>query len=88
VTTLETIRALAAQQFGVEPTAIEPDVPVADYGVDSLGLIEFMFVLEDVFHVQIGKQAGPIPKTLRELAGLLDGLLQSTNHRQIQAELR
>jgi acyl carrier protein len=72
----------------VEPTAIEPDVPVADYGVDSLGLIEFMFVLEDEFHVQLGKQAGPIPKTLRELAGMLDALLQSTNHRQIQAELR
>jgi acyl carrier protein len=88
VSTLETIRALAAQQLGLDPTAIEPDVPVADYGVDSLGLIEFMFVLEDVFHVQIGKQAGPIPKTLRELAGLLDALLQSANHRQIQAELR
>jgi len=87
VSTLETIRALAAQQFGVEATAIEPDVPVADYGVDSLGLIEFMFVLEDVFHVQIGKQSGPIPKTLRELASLLDTLLQSTNQRQIQAEL-
>jgi len=88
VTTLETIRDLAAQQFGLEPVAIEPDTPVADYGVDSLGLIEFMFVLEDVFHVQMGKQAGPIPKTLRELAGLLDALLQSANHRQIQAELR
>ena len=88
MTTLETIRDLAAQQFGLEPLAIEPDTPVADYGVDSLGLIEFMFVLEDVFHVQIGKQAGPIPKTLRELAGLLDTLLQSANHRQIQAELR
>ena len=87
MSTLETIRALAAQQFGVEATAIEPDVPVADYGVDSLGLIEFMFVLEDVFHVQIGKQSGPIPKTLRELASLLDTLLQSTNQRQIQAEL-
>ena len=87
MSTLETIRALAAQQFGVEATAIEPDVPVADYGVDSLGLIEFMFVLEDVFHVQIGKQSAPIPKTLRELASLLDTLLQSTNQRQIQAEL-
>ena len=88
MSTLEKIRGLAAEQFGVEAMAIEPDVPVADYGVDSLGLIEFMFVLEDVFHVQIGKQAGPIPKTLRELASLLDTLLQSTNHRQVQAELR
>ena len=85
--TLETIRGLAARQFGLEPMAIEPDAPVSDYGIDSLGLIEFMFVLEDAFHVQIGREAGPVPKTLRELAGMLDARRQSANHRQLQTGL-
>jgi acyl carrier protein len=85
--TLETVRGLAAQQFGLEPTAIESDVPVSDYGVDSLGLIEFMFVLEDAFHVQIGGESGPVPKTLRELADMLDALRQPAGRMQVQTEL-
>jgi acyl carrier protein len=64
--------------------AIEPDAPVSDYGVDSLGLIEFMFVLEDVFHVRIGREARPVPTTLRELAGMLDTLLQSASQGQVE----
>ena len=72
--TLETVRQLAARQFGLDPTGMGPDTPVTEYGVDSLDLIEFLFVLEDRFKVRIGGTAGVTPQTLRELAALMDSL--------------
>jgi hypothetical protein len=44
-------------------------------------------VLEDAFRVRIGREAGPVPTTLRELAGMLDTLLQSASREQVQAGL-
>jgi acyl carrier protein len=72
--TLETVERLAAQQFGLDPGAIGPDTPVTDYGVDSLGLIEFLFLLEEAFNVRIGRDLNATPQTLRELAALMDSL--------------
>lgn len=72
--TLETITQAAAGQFGLDPNAIGPDKPVTEYGVDSLGLIELLFALEERFNVRFGGSPEKAPRTLRELAALVDHL--------------
>jgi acyl carrier protein len=69
--TLARITQLAVRQFGLEPTALGVDVPVSEYGIDSLGLIEFLFLLEDEFHVRFPEERSDQPQTLRQLAELV-----------------
>jgi len=69
--TLVRITQLAVRQFGLEPTSVAVDAPVSDYGIDSLGLIEFLFLLEDEFHVRFPEERSDQPQTLRQLAELV-----------------
>lgn len=73
--TLHTIRSLAATQFGGDADAIDIDVPVNQLGIDSLGLLEFLFELEDKFAVSIPPQSMPDIPTLREVAATVDSML-------------
>lgn len=72
--TLDRITQAAAGQFGLDPNAIGPDQPVTEYGVDSLGLIELLFALEERFNVRFDGTLEEAPRTLRELAALVDSL--------------
>ena len=72
--TLETITQAAAGQFGLDPNAIGPDKPVTEYGLDSLGLIELVFTLEEHFNVRFDDRLEEAPRTLRDLAALVDRL--------------
>lgn len=76
--TLDKIARLAARQFGLEPASIGIDVPVTEYGVDSLGLLEFLFALEEEFQVSFPEEPSDEPQTLRTLAELVDQLRRST----------
>ena len=73
--TLHTIRSLAAAQFGGNADDIDVDVAVDHLGIDSLGLLEFLFELEDRFSVSIPPQAMPDVPTLREVAATVDAML-------------
>jgi acyl carrier protein len=75
VDTLHTIRSLAAAQFGGDADAIDVDVPVNQLGIDSLGLLEFLFELEDKFAVSIPPESLHGVPTLREVAAVVDGRL-------------
>ncbi|NBO58548.1 MAG: acyl carrier protein [Chitinophagia bacterium] len=44
---------LLINQFGVDAQIIEPGVAVADMGLDSLTLMEFIFAAEDAFSLRI-----------------------------------
>jgi len=73
--TLQTIKELAAKQFGGEPDAIDENAPVDKLGIDSLGFLEFMFELEDKFGFPIPQESVQHVKTLRELGDAIDGLI-------------
>jgi acyl carrier protein len=75
MSTLDRIKALAVKQFGGDAAAIDPDAPVEQLGVDSLGFLEFLFELEDAFSVTIDQDEAKGIRTLRELAGLVDRLI-------------
>lgn len=78
VETLDKIARLAARQFGLESASIGIDVPVTEYGVDSLGLLELLFTLEEEFQVSFPQEPSDEPQTLRTLAELVDQLQRST----------
>jgi len=71
---IDSLKQLIHQQFGVEPSAIDPDAPFAQYDLDSLTLAELIFAIEDSFHVEVPDSAVSTVTNLRELAGLLDEL--------------
>lgn len=77
--TLDVILDAAAKQFGAERETINPDVPFADLGVDSLGLLEFMFELEDELDIPIPPNAVAGVQTMRELAARVDELVAAQN---------
>jgi acyl carrier protein len=73
--TLQTIKELAAEQFGAALDAIDPDAKVDTFGMDSLGFLEFLFALEDKLKISIPQDAVAQVKTLRELAVVIDGVI-------------
>ena len=72
--TLDTIKELAAKQFGRDVSTIDEDAQIDQLGVDSLGFLEFLFELEDVLAMPIPQESVQQVRTLRELATAIDGL--------------
>lgn len=51
-----TLSQLLVEQFGVDPALIQRDMAVADLGLDSLTLMEFIFAAEDAFSLRIPEE--------------------------------
>ncbi len=73
--TLQTIKELAATQFGADVDAIDENASVDKLGIDSLGFLEFMFEVEDKFGVSVPQESLSDVRTLKELAVVVDGVL-------------
>ena len=51
--TFNTVATILQQDFRVAREAIEPGAALAGLGLDSLALMEFVFAVEDAFHLRI-----------------------------------
>lgn len=51
--TFNSIAAILQNDFHVERAAISPTTALSDLGLDSLALMEFVFAVEDAFHLRI-----------------------------------
>lgn len=69
---LEELKQLIHRKYGIEPSAIDPQVPMRDQGIDSLVLVEFLFEVEDQFKVSL--QSRSDIETLAGLAQAIDEL--------------
>jgi acyl carrier protein len=45
--------AILAEQAVLEPGQVRPDATLADLGIDSLGLVETIFAIEEAFEVSV-----------------------------------
>lgn len=73
-TTLDTLRAILAHDYPEAPAALSPDMPLAALGIDSLGLAELLFNIEDRFGITV--PAEPVALlTLGDVVAFIDGLL-------------
>lgn len=70
---LSLIRQFLQDRLGVEPGRIVPEAPLAPLGVDSLMILELMFEFEERFGIALAKGL-PIPRTVGEMASLMDRL--------------
>lgn len=76
--TLIEITDLASKQFGRDATAIDVDATFDKLGADSLGMLEFLFELEDHFSISISQEDAVKANSIRALAELVDRLRAAT----------
>jgi acyl carrier protein len=74
MTTLNDITELASKQFGRDAAEIDVDAPFDKLGADSLGMLEFLFELEDHFSIAIPQEDAVKATSIRSLAALVDQL--------------
>ena len=65
--TLARIKDLAAKEFSIDPTGLDPTAPLDTFGIDSLSFIEFMFKIEEEFGVSVSDEDLRSIKTLADL---------------------
>lgn len=49
----EQVIAIIAEQALIEPEEVSPDATLDDLGIDSLGLVEAVFAIEETFDVSV-----------------------------------
>lgn len=74
--TIQQVTELIHSKFDIPLATLQPDLPMAEYGLDSLSLAELLFTLEDEFNIQFPDHPENID-TLAGLARLIDELKQS-----------
>ncbi len=68
--TLATVQAVLAQELGMDPAAIDPDVALSGYGMESVKAINLRFVFEARLGVDLSVQDIVSAETARDLAVL------------------
>lgn len=73
-TTLDRLRVLLVKDYKLEPDLLTPDAPLEALGIDSLGVAELMFNIEDEFEVSI--PGDPVAlATVGDVVRYIDGLV-------------
>ncbi|WP_343631156.1 acyl carrier protein [Roseateles sp.] len=83
--TLEQLRRLACHELGMSDDELKNDVAFSELGLDSLMLVDFMFAVEDHFHVQIDHDIAMKQPTIAGLSSIVDGLLAESSGGQAKA---
>ncbi|CAM3980007.1 acyl carrier protein [Roseateles saccharophilus] len=73
--TLDQLCTIAQRELGAEALNDKVNTPFSELGMDSLGLVDFMFTVEDHFHVNIEHDRALQNPTLTGLAALVDELI-------------
>ncbi len=69
----QTVAAILARQAVLDPADVTPDRTLADLGIDSLGLFETLFALEETFDITIPFDAGD-PEAAAQALGTVGAL--------------
>ncbi len=78
MTTLQTLQDLLKANFDLEPERLNPEAKLEELDIDSLAVVEVLFVVEDQFKVTVpseplARQASL--KTIGELVAYIDRLV-------------
>ena len=73
-TTIDRLQVLLAKDYKLDVATLLPDAPLEALGIDSLGMAELMFNIEDEFKVTI--PGDPVElKTVGDVVRYIDGLI-------------
>lgn len=76
MTTLERLSRILAQRYKLDPARLTPEQPLGALGIDSLGMVEILFFIEEEFSVHLPSE-GIAFGTLAEAANFIDELIAS-----------
>jgi acyl carrier protein len=74
MTTLQRLQSLISQRFAQASTPVDADTTLESLGIDSLGVIELMFELEEAFDVKLDPDEAAALATVGEVAAHIDAL--------------
>lgn len=74
MSSLQEIQDLIHKKYGVDPAALDAHASLRGHGVDSLTLVEFVFAVEDHYHISIPEKYADVD-TLAALAVAVDEIL-------------
>lgn len=74
MTTLVTVQQVLAEELDLKGEDLSPSRLLDELGVDSLGILEVMFKLEDTFGVKMPDQRVPI-RTVQDIVDIVDKLV-------------
>ena len=73
-TTIDRLRVLLVKDYKLDPATLLPDAPLDALGIDSLGVAELMFNIEDEFKVTIPGEPVALT-TVGDVVGYIDDLI-------------
>ena len=74
MTTLEQLSKILIEHYKIDPARLTLHEPLEQLGIDSLGMAELLFFIEDEFHVELPADA-PLLPTLADAVAYIDKLL-------------
>jgi acyl carrier protein len=74
MTTVERLSKILVKNYKVDPERLTLNEPLAELGIDSLGMAELLFFIEDEFNIKLPFDPVALP-TLGDAVSYIDGLL-------------
>ncbi len=72
--TLQRLREILVKDYQLAPDAVTPDAPLEGLGIDSLGVAELLFNIEDEFTVTLPREPVALA-TVGDVVAFIDGLV-------------
>lgn len=72
--TMERVKRLFIDKIDFKEASLKPDVTLDSLGLDSLDKIEFLFSLEEEFHIKIDDRSKTIV-TIQDMVNLIDAII-------------
>ena len=72
--TYDWLRETLAREYKLDPAKLLPDAPLEDLGIDSLGMAELLFNVEDEFGIVLPQEPVELP-TLGDVVRFIDDLI-------------
>ena len=80
---IERLRAILVKDYQLDADRLSLDAPLESLGIDSLGVAELLFTIEDEFKIKLPSDAVPLA-TVGDVARYIDELV-ATQHGEAQA---
>jgi len=78
------IKDFVIQQFNVDPSVFDqPGLTVADLGLDSLGVVEMLFEVEDLYGFQVEDPARYSSMRFDEMVADMEATIRAANNGQL-----
>ncbi|MEO7337813.1 MAG: acyl carrier protein [Caldimonas sp.] len=84
MTTFERLRSILVRDYKLAPEALTLDAPLEGLGIDSLGVAELLFNVEDEFAITLPPEPVQLP-TVGDVVNYIDGLVAAQHGARAEA---